>query len=106
MATEITPRVRILGLRVARRAQDGNTLPGLVATFDAGIPLMSMFGASLYRRRDGAMTACPPRGERGDGTSTGVRIEDEALKAELTRAASDVARVFGANVDPWRVEAE
>lgn len=105
MSAAPEPRVRIIGLRVAKRAEDGNSLPGLVATFDARVPMFCMFGASLYRRRDGEMTASPPRGERGDGTSTGIRIEDEALKAELTNAACDVARMFGANVDPIKFEA-
>lgn len=100
MAGTAEQRVRIIGLRVAKRAENGNSDAGLVATFDARIPMFSLFGASLYRRRDGMMTVRPPRSERADGSSTGVRIEDEALKVELTEAACTVARMFGASVDP------
>ncbi|MDP4022332.1 hypothetical protein Q8W71_06835 [Methylobacterium sp. NEAU 140] len=100
MAETAAARVRILGLRVSKRAEDGNALSGMVASFDAKIPGLTLFGATLWRRRDGQMTASPPRGERNDGSSSGVRIDDEELKAELCAAACRVAAIFGANVDP------
>ena len=93
------PRVRILGGRVVKRAQDGNALPGLVAVLDMRVPPFVLFGARLYRRRDLQMTLAMPETERADGNTAGLRIEDDELRAEMTEAACALARMFGANVD-------
>jgi len=93
------PRVRILGGRVVQRAQDGNALPGLVAVLDVRVPPFVLFGCMLYRRRDRAMTLTMPDMKRVDGNSSGIRLEDDELRAEMTRAACDLARMLGANID-------
>lgn len=104
MSTASEPRVRIIGGRVVQRAQDGNTAHGLVAVVDIRASSFILFGCRLYRRRDRQMTLAMPETDRADGHTSGIRIEDDELRAEMTSAACALAKLLGANVDP--VEAD
>ncbi|GEP09271.1 hypothetical protein [Methylobacterium gnaphalii] len=97
--------VRVLGLRIAKRALNGNSDSGLVCTFDIAVPGFTLFAAGLYRRRDGKMMVVPPRSERHDGIATGMRIDSEPLRDAMLNAAREAARAFGASVDPVPAEA-
>lgn len=91
--------VRVLGIRIAKRALDGNADAGLVCNFDIAIPGMTLFAAHLYRQRNGSMMVTPPRSDRHDGIASGVRFDSEPLRDAMLKAACDAARAFGANVD-------
>lgn len=92
--------VRVLGLRIANRALDGNTDPGLVATFDITVPSFRLLACGLYRQADGTMMVAPPQSRRHDGIAAGIRIDGQEMRDAMLRAACDAARAFGANVDP------
>ena len=99
------PRVRVIGGKTVKRAQDGNSLPGLVAVVDLRVTSFMLFGCRLYRRRDLTMTLAMPETDRADGHTSGIRIEDDEIRAEMTAAACALARMLGANVDPVEADA-